>query len=228
MCTHIYICTHIYTYHHKPDAACSFLLQTLPTRYSWDIMLTVCLKKTIAQNTISKYFEQKVAVFAQSIDSIDSIQCIELFFFCSKQRRRDIVHTYVRMTYNINTCTHIHTIHWGYYAFAYDIMRIHMCLYAHPFVSVCVCNIHIHTHTHTHHRPDAACYFCLKNTADEWQRYRACSQVCVAADCVGQCEEKNAASNYGPTTPVHVTTMCMRQCEMGGTFQYGIRNSGLV
>jgi hypothetical protein len=77
-------------------------------------------------------------------------------------------------------------------------------------------------------RPDAACYFCLKTTADEWQRYRACSEVCVVADCVGQCEEKNAAYNYGPTTPVHVTKMCMRQCEVGGTFQYGTRNSGLL
>jgi hypothetical protein len=63
-------------------------------------------------------------------------------------------------------------------------------------------------------RPDAACYHCLKNTQDEWQRYRACAEVCVVADCVGQCEEKNAAYNYGPTTPVHVTKMCMRQCEV--------------
>ena len=36
----------------------------------------------------------------------------------------------------------------------------------------------------------------------------------MVADCVGQCEEKNAAYNYGPTTPVHVTKMCMRQCEV--------------
>jgi hypothetical protein len=63
-------------------------------------------------------------------------------------------------------------------------------------------------------RPDAACYHCLQITQDEWQRYRACAEVCVVADCVGQCEEKNAAYNYGPTTPVHVTKMCMRQCEV--------------
>ena len=63
-------------------------------------------------------------------------------------------------------------------------------------------------------RPDAACYHCLQTTQDEWQRYRACAGVCVVADCVGQCEEKNAAYNYGPTTPVHVTKMCMRQCEV--------------
>ena len=63
-------------------------------------------------------------------------------------------------------------------------------------------------------RPDASCYHCLKTTQDELQRYRACAEVCVVADCVGQCEEKNAAYNYGPTTPVHVTKMCMRQCEV--------------
>lgn len=77
-------------------------------------------------------------------------------------------------------------------------------------------------------RPDAGCYYCLKSYTDEWQRYRACAQVCVAADCVGQCEEKYSAENFGPTTPVHVSTMCMRQCEVGGTFQYGTRNSGLL
>lgn len=64
-------------------------------------------------------------------------------------------------------------------------------------------------------RPDAGCYFCLKTTPNEWQRYRSCAQVCVVADCVGQCEEKYAANNFGPTAPVHVTKMCMRECEVG-------------
>lgn len=39
-------------------------------------------------------------------------------------------------------------------------------------------------------RPDAACYHCLQITQDEWQRYRACAEVCVVADCVAVRGEK--------------------------------------
>ena len=35
------------------------------------------------------------------------------------------------------------------------------------------------------------------------------------ADCVGQCKDRYAANNFGPAAPVHVTSMCMRECEAG-------------
>ena len=61
-------------------------------------------------------------------------------------------------------------------------------------------------------RPDAACYFCLKTTNEEWQRYRACSQVCLKASCIARCEDELAANNFGVTTPVFVTEACVQQC----------------
>lgn len=74
-------------------------------------------------------------------------------------------------------------------------------------------------------RPDAACLRCLTVTEDEWQRFHACSEVCVNADCASKCEHRNAVDNYGSAAPASVSKLCLRQCEVRASRPSGIEQN---
>ena len=74
-------------------------------------------------------------------------------------------------------------------------------------------------------RPDAACLRCLTGTEDEWQRFHACSEVCVNADCASKCEYRNAVDNYGSAAPASVSKLCLHQCEVRASRPSGIEQN---
>jgi len=62
-------------------------------------------------------------------------------------------------------------------------------------------------------RADAACWHCTKSyQGNRYAMYTACSSICLAADCVADCEKQYSAHQYGPTAPDFLSKLCAGEC----------------